>query len=82
MEKDWNPSLSTSKSDKTEGENQLPRVRARLFVRLIWTVEDYSWMGGRLWKDKEDGNTVIPALWDQKSVKSLMHRAPTHREYS
>lgn len=51
IEKDLNLSLSTSKSDKTEGENQLSRVSVGRFVRLIGTREDYSWMGDRLWKD-------------------------------
>lgn len=53
--------LSASKSDKTDRENQLLHVSVCGFVRLIWTREDYSWMGGWLWKDYEDGNIDFPA---------------------
>lgn len=54
IENDSELFLSASKSDKTDGENQLLHVSVRCFVRLIWTREDYSWMGGWLWKDYED----------------------------
>lgn len=58
------PFLSAPKSDKTDGENQLLHVSVCCFVRLIWTREDYSWMGGWLWRDYDDGNIDFPTLQD------------------
>lgn len=64
IEKDLELFLSAPKSDKTDRENQLLHVSVRCFVRLIWTREDYSWMGGWLWKDYEDRLSYFIGSWD------------------
>lgn len=48
-------------------------VSVRCFVRLIGTGEDYSRMGGWLWKDYEDGNIVLCRI---TTVKQWMEAIP------